>query len=408
MLHDDTQPLLPWWYKRRTPPSFLLRKPTYWGLIILSVGALLLLCLIWSQFSNVMTTVHDTADNIVMTTLHDGGHLVYIDDLPHHQPLEIPNMVFIGHQQCDTDSLVSAIAAASLYKGRAARCEQDLNRETQFVLHKFGIPIPPMTSDQLFQGDPNVKWGLVDHADQGLVPGGVNKSAIVMVIDHHWLSDNNVVVDEPIFVDMRPWGSCSTIVAFKFFEEQRHVPTHLAGLLMAAILSDTMNLRSTTTKQEDRDAVAHLKIHSGINDTDSLAMEMFEAKSNVQGLTIDQILASDFKNFVLPDGTKLGFGNGNTVRPEYYTSRATEFCDAITRCKASKQLDLVFLAVTDMMKMESLLFTCGDKEKEVATKAYGGAAVPNQPMLMNVGQRVSRKNDFLPPLTALFPKKTQH
>ena len=81
---------------------------------------------------------------------------------------------------------------------------------------------------------------------------------IVGVIDHHALQNNTIITEKPIFVDIRPWGSMSSILAYEFATQRVHLPVPIAGMLLSAVLSDTLNLRSPTTTEWDRRVVAML------------------------------------------------------------------------------------------------------------------------------------------------------
>ena len=171
-----------------------------------------------------------------------------MNNFPVPQLPDFSNTVFVGHQKNDVDSICSAIAAAELFRGVAARAD-DINRETEFVLKYFGLPVPPLASDPSFA---NHDWCLLDHNQKDKVPAGVDLDKIVCVIDHHQLLGNAIEISEPRMIDIQPWGSTTTMIAFKFFASKREIPRPIAGCLLGGVLSDTVNLRSPTTTDYDR------------------------------------------------------------------------------------------------------------------------------------------------------------
>lgn len=112
-----------------------------------------------------------------------------------------------------------------------------MNRETEFVLNYFGLDIPTLSSDPMFEGK---DWCLLDHNQQDKVPEGVNSDKIVCVIDHHQLLGNAIEIHEPRMVDIQPWGSTTTILAFKYFNSRKEIRKPIAGCLLAGALSDTV------------------------------------------------------------------------------------------------------------------------------------------------------------------------
>jgi len=185
---------------------------------------------------------------------------------------ELKDSVFIGHAQADTDSVVSAVAAAELFGGVASRAS-DLNGETKFVLEYWEIEQPQPFSE--VSGDRPIV--LVDHNQASQFAPGLDNSRVVGVIDHHALQSRTVETTKAAYVDIRPWGSTSTILAHTYLRKRRAIPPAIAGLLLSGILSDTLNLRSPTTTRSDRIMLDVLASLSGCKDTAHLAQEMFKA-----------------------------------------------------------------------------------------------------------------------------------
>jgi len=179
--------------------------------------------------------------------------------------------------------------------------------------------------------------------------------------------------------------------------------------MLCGIVSDTMNLRSPTTTQFDRNAVKALSHIVGMDTEGAIgafAKEMFAAKSDVSHLTTEGKVTLDFKTFQL-SGKKVGWGSGQTVDPAPYIANAGEYIEAAKSVKAKNSLDLMFFAITNIdptvAQPTSLVFIVGPEELAVAKAAFPlwkpytppGASQPD-PRLLDVGTLASRKTQFIP------------
>ena len=127
--------------------------------------------------------------------------------------------VYIGHTNTDMDSIGSALACAELYGGTATRATEKLNNEIRVCLKHWGIEQPPMFKD--VEGVANRRVCLVDHQQTTQFAEGLREDQVCGVIDHHSLKTRTVCTSGPIFIDIRPWGSACTILAFDFFANRR-------------------------------------------------------------------------------------------------------------------------------------------------------------------------------------------
>lgn len=192
-------------------------------------------------------------------------------------PLVLSDAIFCGHLVTDMDSIAAAIAAAELYGGVAARASE-VNSETQFVLNYWGLP-PPLPIEVLVETQPNAGICLVDHQQMSQVNPAIDPDRIVGVIDHHALQNATIITDRPIVMDIRPWGSSATIVSHTYIMCKKRPRKCIAGLLLCAILSDTLNLMGPTTTEWDKMMVAILAEIAGVMDIEALATSQFKAKS---------------------------------------------------------------------------------------------------------------------------------
>jgi hypothetical protein len=165
-------------------------------------------------------------------------------------PDALKDAVFVGHLVTDLDSVGGAIGAAALYNGKAALASE-INSETAFALEEWCVTKPP-TIEEVLKENPDVKICLVDHQQTSQMNPAINPDNVVGVIDHHALQSKTIVTDRPIYIDIRPWGSMSTIIAHTFLTHSKRPSVQVAGMLLCAILSDTLNLQGPTTTEWDR------------------------------------------------------------------------------------------------------------------------------------------------------------
>jgi len=231
----------------------------------------------------------------------------------------IPDTVFIGHINNDVDSVCSAIAAAHLYNGKPA-LSGPINKETEFVLKKFDLPLPALGTDPEFK-DKN--WCLVDHNSHDKIPRGVDAEKIVCVIDHHQLQEDAISTSVPRSIEIEPFGSTTTMLFWKYVQYGLTVPHHVAGCLLSGILSDTLNLTSPTTTETDKRAATQLQSLAKVNDIPQFVIEMFEAKSNLDSVPVTAIVDMDFKTYTIAS-KRIGIAVTETVSPQSIWKRKVE------------------------------------------------------------------------------------
>jgi len=289
---------------------------------------------------------------------------------------ELAGAVFVGHIMTDLDSVAGAIGAAHLYGGDPA-IASEINTETEFALKEWGCALPA-TIETTLEADPRRNVCLVDFQQQSQLNPVIPMSNIVGIIDHHALQSNTIVTEKPIFVDIRPWGCMSSIIAHNFATQEKFLPKPIAGMLLSAILSDTLNLRSPTTTAWDERIVAMLVQYTKVKDVNELAARQFRAKSHSLSLMTPYALVNgDVKRF------KFAGENGNTYTVAYSVvettdapaslARAAELAPEMRAVKAADaSVDAVLLAVVDIVALTSTLVVCGRVEASLATAAYGG------------------------------------
>jgi len=298
----------------------------------------------------------------------------------------------IGHKKPDLDATVSAIAVAEFRKLRGdinptPVIADPINPETEFVLGKFGVTAPKLITTADIK--PEDKIVLVDHNELDQRLGNLPQDQIIAIIDHHKF---NINLNHAIKITALPIGSTNTIVYLKFKQYGFAIEPTLAKLMLSAVLSDTVGLKSATTTDKDRQAVADLAKIGGLTDVDALTLEIFKAKSNISSLTPEQIVKNDYKVFEFAKKTFIG--QIETVeQAAVITNRKTDLLAAMGGVKKSEGVDLIFLAISDILKINTKLLLLGKDETEMAQKAFGGQAVNN---VLDIGPKLSRKKDISP------------
>ena len=298
----------------------------------------------------------------------------------------------IGHQKPDLDSVVAAISLADFFKqigdptGTPVIADP-INPETEYVLTKFNQASPTLISAKDIKEEDQVL--LVDHNEEDQRLPGINPDQISGVIDHHKL---NLNLNQPISVTTKPWGSTNTIIYYKFTRYNLSISPTLASLMLSAILSDTVGLKSATTTDKDRQATQNLAKIANINDLNSLTLEIFKAKSNLSNLDAASIVKNDYKVFDFAKRTFIG--QVETVeQQEIISKRLPELLTALKQVKQEQQVDLAFLAISDILNTNTKLLLASDTEVDIAQSAFSSSVANN---LIDIGPKLSRKKEIAP------------
>ena len=234
---------------------------------------------------------------------------------------------------------------------------------------------------------------LVDHNEVGQSVPGLEQAELIGIIDHHRLAD--VQTGYTVFMRNEPGGSTATIIATMFQEHGILPGEQLAGLLAAAILSDTVMFKSPTATPRDR-RIAERMAHIAGLDLEALGMEIFSA-SQSQDKPADALLGTDFKEFHLA-GHALGISQITTMDSKGMMRRAPEFLEEMEKRKTRQGYDMMLLMITDVLKEGTWLLFTGDRE--IIRQAFAGSSVKeNRVFLPGV---VSRKKQVVPALSVLW------
>lgn len=299
----------------------------------------------------------------------------------------------VGHKVPDSDSIVGAIALAYLKNQIGeevipARLGEP-SPETQFILDKFGYEAPELKMS--YAGH---SLYIVDHSDVALAPDDVDQATLLGIVDHHKLGD--LTSDTPLECWIRPVGCSNTVIKMMYDFHNVEIPKDIAGMMMCAILSDTVVFKSPTCTTADIRCVEILAEIAGIEDFKALGMEMFEVKSAVLGTPMRDLVMRDFKNFNM-NGTKIGIGQLEVLDLAIFDEMKPDLETEIAKLRDEEGQHAVLLLLTDIMKEGSELLIVGDDA--LAEKAFGLKTVEGKVWLDGV---LSRKKQVVPPLEQAF------
>lgn len=229
---------------------------------------------------------------------------------------------------------------------------------------------------------------LVDHNEKSQTVEGIDDAEIMEIIDHHRYGD--IQTAYPIHCTLEPTGSTATIVANIFFENAIRPSRSIAGILCAAIISDTMNFKSPTSVYKDKITADKLAEISGI-DIDDFAMKMIHESSSIVGKTAKEIVYEDFKEFHL-GVHKFAISQIKTMDIHCIDNIETEILDFMRSLAEEKHYHLVMLVITDIIKEGSQVLVLGEC-RDLIERAFNVEIKDNKVYLPKV---VSRKKQIIP------------
>ncbi len=275
-----------------------------------------------------------------------------------------PILVF-GHKNPDNDAISAAVGYAYLKNELARRAGEDvvyeacrlgaLPPETEWVLSEHGIEVPRLI-DSVDEGQQVI---LVDHNELLQSAEGLDKAEIVEIVDHHRLG--GLVTAQPLRFNAKPVGSTAAIVAREFEIEGVKAPEGIAALLLGAMLTDTVIMKSPTTTDFDRDIIARTASALGV-DPVKYGMDIFKCRSNPAELPVDQLVNADAKEFELANGNKVYIGQFETVDLQAVLGREAEIREAVKALVAEKGYQFVLFFATDILAEGSQFICEGDTQ----------------------------------------------
>ncbi|WP_111978183.1 manganese-dependent inorganic pyrophosphatase [Algibacillus agarilyticus] len=299
----------------------------------------------------------------------------------------------VGHKIPDSDSICGAIALAHLKnqidEPAVATRLGEPSPETQFILDKFGFDAPEYKES--YAGE---EVYIVDHSELTQAPDDIEQATIVGIVDHHKLGD--LTTSTPLECWIRPVGCSNTVIKMMYDFYGVEIPKDIAGIMMCAILSDTVIFKSPTCTTADIKCVEALAEIAGIADPKALGMEMFKVKSAVEGTPVRDLVMRDFKDFNM-NGNLVGIGQLEVIDLAVFDEIKADLEADLTKLKEEGKRHSVLLLLTDIMKEGSELIIASN---DTATIESAFAKSTNNKVWLD--GVLSRKKQVVPPLQEAF------
>ena len=301
-----------------------------------------------------------------------------------------------GHKNPDTDTICSALVYEDL-KGKLgenveARRLGEVSKETQYALDYFKVDAPALL-EKLEDGTEVV---LVDHNEFQQSADNIENAKVVEVVDHHRIA--NFETKEPLYFRAEPVGCTATILHKMYKENNVELSKEMAGLLLSAIISDSLLLKSPTCTDEDVSAARVLAETAGVN-LETYGLNMLKAGADLSDKSIVDLLTMDAKEFTMGD-EKVEIAQINTVDLNAIYEQQEEIETEIQNIIEKKDLDLFLFVVTDILNNDSEVLALGSGQANVAT-GFNVELENNRALLKGV---VSRKKQIVTTLTDEYTK----
>ncbi|MDF1804615.1 manganese-dependent inorganic pyrophosphatase [Thalassovita sp.] len=298
-----------------------------------------------------------------------------------------------GHKSPDTDSTGSPIIWAwylNEIKGVAAapKLLGEPNTEALFVLKRWNLDKPEIISG-VDAGTPVV---IVDTNNPAELPEAINDADITAIIDHHKLV-GGLETKGPIDITIRPLACTATIMYDLMGDDAAKMPEAIKGAALSCIISDTLEFRSPTTTDRDREVVEALAADLGV-DVAAYASEMFEAKSDISAFSDAELIRMDSKEYEV-DGTKFRVSVLETTAPKLVLDRKDSLMASFADVAKEDGVDEVLLFAVDILNEEATLLVPNDLVKGVAEKSFGATVTGDLVVLPGI---MSRKKQIIPNL----------
>lgn len=304
--------------------------------------------------------------------------------------------LIFGHQNPDTDAIGTAIAYSYLQNKLGYNTEPvalgEANDETAFALKKFGFEAPRVIKTAANEVD---KVMLVDHNEPQQSVSDIDKVTVTHVVDHHRIMNFNTT--SPLFYLDEPVGCTSTIMYDLYRYNDVEIPKNIAGIMLSAIISDTLLLKSPTTTDKDKKAVEALAEIAGV-DYQSYGLEELKAGTNIADKPEEELIDLDAKSFEL-NGQTARVAQINVVDLPEAMERKDSFLKAMEDASEAENYDLFMLLITNVLDSDSKALVVGNDNAKAAFEKAFGKVVDSEIDLPGV---VSRKKQVVPQLTEAF------
>ena len=298
------------------------------------------------------------------------------------------NIIVFGHQNPDTDTIMSAIAMANLEnkKGNnALACKLgNINKETKYALEYFKQE-EPKTIENVAKGQEVI---LVDHNEFSQSAKGIENAKILRVVDHHKIGDFKT--SEPLYYTAMPVGCTATIIYGMYEQEKIEIEPKIAGLMLSAIISDTLLFKSPTCTSLDVEVGNKLAQIANV-DVNKYGLEMLKAGTDLSDFSPKELINIDSKTFTKNE-VKMQIAQVNTTSIEDVLKNKEAIENAMNEFIKENSEDLFVLLITDILENNSQILATGSR-KDLVEKSFGITLQDNMAFLPGV---VSRKKQVVP------------
>ena len=237
---------------------------------------------------------------------------------------------------------------------------------------------------------------LVDHNEATQAVEGFDQAEILEIIDHHRIG--SLETSGPVYFRNQPVGCTATIITQMYDENGVDIPPQIAGLLLAAILSDTLAFRSPTCTPVDENAAKRLAKIAGV-DIEEFSTEMFEAGEKLDGKTPEEVFLQDFKVFMCGD-IRFGVAQGSYMTRKNLTAAEALLKPYLEEARNKQNVEDIYMLLTDVPKEESVVICNGRYAAEVLTDGFD--TQPAADASWTLPGVVSRKKQFIPALMTAY------
>lgn len=306
-------------------------------------------------------------------------------------------LLVFGHQNPDTDTISSAIAYAYLLNRTGKQAEAvalgEPNEETQFALNYFQVEAPRVVTTVANEVQ---QVALVDHNELQQSVADLKDVEVMAVIDHHRIA--NFETANPLLYRAEPVG-CTATILYKLFNEERvTIPKEIAGLMLSAIISDTLLFKSPTCTPLDEKTAKELAIIADV-ELEGYGLALLKAGTNLADKSVNELLNLDAKTFPMGD-TIVRIAQVNTVDEAELLMRQAELESQMAKENDANGYHLFVLVITNILTSESVVLVSGQPQ-EAVEQAFHVTLVNQTATLVGV---VSRKKQVVPQLTAVLAK----
>ncbi|ANU26473.1 manganese-dependent inorganic pyrophosphatase [Planococcus versutus] len=302
------------------------------------------------------------------------------------------NVLVLGHKNPDTDSICSAISYAYLKNEMGMVAEPirlgEVNNETLFALETFKFEQPRLVTHVAKEVTQVI---LVDHNERQQSAEDLDEVQVIEVVDHHRIA--NFETTDPLYFRAEPVGCTTTIILKLFKENGVEVPSNIAGLMLSAIISDSLLFKSPTCTQQDIDAATELAKIANV-DAQNYGLDLLKAGADLSNKTLEDLISIDSKEFEAGDH-RFEIAQVNAIDVEEVMARQKELEVLMENTIVTKGLGLFLFVVTDILNNNSVAIVLGERAG-IIERAFQSSVVDHRVLLPGV---VSRKKQIVPVIT---------